>query len=238
MCLIVVKPIGVTLDENDLRSGFEKNPDGAGYMFTSGGKVRLKKGYFNFYNFYEELRSDLEANEKTSPFVIHFRLATRGYVNTSNCQPFRINSGLAFAHNGVLFGLDGYPKTQSDTAAFKNQILKNLPLGFHKHKAILTLLEIAISKLNKFVFLDNNGSIVILNEREGIWEDGLWYSNDSYKPIKQWFWLTEGVIEIAGKNTFCTRCYTEVEFTELYTTSSGKLCWNCAQETFYDEEGG
>jgi hypothetical protein len=35
---------------------------------------------------------------------------------------------------------------------------------------------------SKLVFLDRHGNHKIMNESKGIWDDGVWYSNDSYQP--------------------------------------------------------
>ncbi len=38
---------------------------------------------------------------------------------------------------------------------------------------------------SKMVFLDSDGDFSIINESKGITEDGVWYSNDSYKEVKK-----------------------------------------------------
>ena len=35
---------------------------------------------------------------------------------------------------------------------------------------------------SKLIFLDRHGNHNILNESKGVWDDGVWYSNTSYKP--------------------------------------------------------
>ena len=59
--------------------------------------------------------------------------------------------------------------------------MKGLPYDFYKNNTIMQLLEYSIGDRNKFVFLDNSGEFHILNEGAGIWDEGVWYSNMSYK---------------------------------------------------------
>jgi hypothetical protein len=35
---------------------------------------------------------------------------------------------------------------------------------------------------SKLIFLDRHGNHNIFNEHKGVWDDGVWYSNTSYKP--------------------------------------------------------
>jgi hypothetical protein len=46
---------------------------------------------------------------------------------------------------------------------------------------IIDLIEGRIG-YSKLVFLDRHGNHKIMNEHKGTWDDGVWYSNDSYKP--------------------------------------------------------
>ena len=38
---------------------------------------------------------------------------------------------------------------------------------------------------NKFIFLNALGGAAIINEDAGVWEEGCWFSNESFKPAKQ-----------------------------------------------------
>ena len=59
--------------------------------------------------------------------------------------------------------------------------MKGLPVDFVNNSSTMQLLEYSIGDRNKFVFLDITGQFHILNERAGRWDNGIWYSNDSYK---------------------------------------------------------
>jgi hypothetical protein len=53
-----------------------------------------------------------------------------------------------------------------------------------KNEAITKLVEKAIGSSNKFVLLNNKGEYKIINEKAGVWENGVWYSNSTYSYQK------------------------------------------------------
>jgi hypothetical protein len=59
---------------------------------------------------------------------------------------------------------------------FNRHILRGLPLGWDKNKCILTLIEAYVST-NKLVILNADASYTIINEGEGEWVEGIWFSN-------------------------------------------------------------
>jgi len=46
-------------------------------------------------------------------------------------------------------------------------------------------MEGAIGKNNKVVILDYKGDFVIFNEQEGVWENGVWFSNETFKTARK-----------------------------------------------------
>ena len=68
----------------------------------------------------------------------------------------------------------------SDSAIFA-QVFLDLPHDWYKRHNLRLLVELAIQRHNKMIFLDGAGEVTILNEDEGKWEDGVWYSNDHWK---------------------------------------------------------
>ena len=120
-----------------------------------------------------------------SDFILHFRYSTHG-VNTGlfNVHPFRVSERLVFAHNGVLDVNDDNKK--SDTQVFNETILQKLKPNFLNSSAVCSLIEGFIGS-DKLVFLHNDGRSVILNEGNGHWKGGVWFSNTTYKkytPVK------------------------------------------------------
>lgn len=126
-------------------------------------------------------------NNLESPFLIHFRIATHGTVDTFNCHPFFINKNLTFIHNGIISGI-GTDKLMSDTQLFNEKILKKLPKDFYKKEEYKLLIEKFIVG-SKLITLDINGDVAIFNESSGHWKDGVWFSNNSYSYAKTVYYM-------------------------------------------------
>ena len=115
MCVVVYKPKGKKMPkEQTLLDCFLANPDGAGYMFQKDKKVKIKKGFMTFEEFYKSLMDDYSVVGKNTDFVLHFRISTQGGVNKPLCHPYPISkkmedlkqleceSDIGLAHNGII----------------------------------------------------------------------------------------------------------------------------------------
>lgn len=178
MCIAIYKPEGKVIPYETLKRCFTANPDGAGYMFHKNGKLHVFKGYFTMDEFWKAYKRD-----QKKECVIHFRIKTHGLINEENCHPYRVNDDLAFVHNGVISGYSDVHK--SDTWLFNEDIVQ----PFVRRWGNLEIFEDPIKKLienrigySKLIFMDNLGNTKIFNEDKGNWDDGVWYSNTSYKP--------------------------------------------------------
>jgi len=177
MCLAIYKPTESHIIKRQLRTGFRNNPDGAGFMFAADNKLHIRKGFFSFRSFYKAYRQ-AERENPQSDFVIHFRIATSGVVDAYSCHPFYVHKNLGFVHNGVFKGFGG--KILSDTQHYNQTILQTYPKDFIYHKKIIKKLFEFCGYFNKLVFLNNKGESLIIGELNGIWDDDVWYSNDTY----------------------------------------------------------
>lgn len=177
MCLAILKPAGVIVPDEHLRNGWIGNPDGAGYGYVKDGKTVAVKGFGKLSKFMEAYKKDAEANP-TSPFIIHFRIRSMGDSSAGNTHPFPIEGGLLI-HNGTLSGTGAvYGAGPSDTALFADMFKSNLTFDFvQEHKDELN----RICASNKLVMLYDNGTYQIVNDTLGVWVDGVWYSNNSYR---------------------------------------------------------
>lgn len=192
MCIIAVKPLALPMWQDDtIETMFNRNPDGAGLMWTEEGKVVIKKGFMKVKDLLKFLHS---RNWKDVPVVMHFRIGTAGPNNQLNCHPYALFQpneiecvcDVGFAHNGILHDYNPpRPSEINDTQVFARTILDHLPKRFMANDAICTLLEHE-SKGNRLAFLDGKGRIKML----GNWieDDGYYYSNSSYKPYKPVSW--------------------------------------------------
>jgi hypothetical protein len=179
MCIAIYKPKNKLISEATLAQCFKANDDGAGFLIAKDKKLIMKKGFFTFDEFYGAWKK--YENEQA---LIHFRIKTHGDLTKDNCHPFMVNSGLGFIHNGVIagFGKDN----MSDTNHFNNEILRPLVAKYGNQilfePGIKTLIENKIG-YSKLAFLDRHGNVNLFNESKGVWDNEVWYSNSSYKPL-------------------------------------------------------
>ena len=172
-----MKSANKKINKATLRRCYDANPDGAGFMYAEDKQLHVKKGYFTFKEFYKEYRPHGDKQ-----VLIHFRIKTHGPINKDNCHPFLVNSGLGFIHNGIISGYGSNSK--SDTIEFNESILQKI-VAKHGNNSLfddpmVELIENVIG-YSKLVFLDRHGNYTIMNENKGNWNDGVWYSNMSWK---------------------------------------------------------
>lgn len=196
MCIAIYKPEGKVLSQDTLKECYDNNPDGAGFMYAENKKLHIEKGFFSFDSFYKAYRV-----HEHKQAVLHFRIKTHGKIDTTNCHPFAVNNAVGFVHNGIINGFGD--ANHSDTIGFNNAILQPL---VHKwgnlalfQDPIIDLIEGRIG-YSKLVFLDRHGNHKIMNEGKGDWDDGVWYSNNSYKPYVAPVTLYKGK-DYSWKNT-------------------------------------
>lgn len=187
MCVILVKEKGIELPTKKvLKCCWERNPDGAGFMFNDYDKVVIMKGFMTFEEFYLRLQT---ANEfyhlKEKGLVIHFRIATSGLKDKGNCHPYPISNDnldlrksfitteLGIAHNGIIRSYNGKDKILNDTQLFiKNDLfeLNSLDKKFYKNVIFQSMIERLIDG-SRLVFLNKKGEIIKL---------GKWFHNGNY----------------------------------------------------------
>jgi len=178
MCIAIYKPANLEISREVLQQCFNSNPDGAGFVYVKDKQLVMEKGFFTFDSFYEAYSQVMQYQA-----LIHFRIKTHGKVDEVNCHPFMVNDKFAFIHNGTI---SGHGNTEfSDTYMFNEEVLKPM-VSAYGIKALFkpfikTLLEDYIG-WSKLAFLDSRGNFIIMNESKGEWNEGVWYSNSSYKP--------------------------------------------------------
>lgn len=179
MCIAILNTAG-TIKQKTFKHCWDNNPDGGGMAYAKDGKIKIVKElkcWKELYKQYEVVRAENPA----ANILLHFRIATHGKINETNCHPFLVNKGLGFIHNGMIYGKGlEVSKEFSDTYLFNQTILKRLPQNFLKNEAILKLLEEYIG-FSKVIFLTGGNDWAILNEDSGHWNGDNWYSNSSYK---------------------------------------------------------
>jgi len=180
MCIAINKPENVLIPHKHLEESWKRNDDGAGFMYAEDGKLYIEKGFMSFDHFMQAYTP-----HEAKPAVVHFRITTHGTPNQSNTHPFRVGKTLGFVHNGIISNVNcSTDKTRSDTSHFNEQYLQKMYArdpDFISDPILAELISKYIDR-SKLIFLDAEGNSTILNESYGKWDNGVWYSNQSYQP--------------------------------------------------------
>lgn len=175
MCIAIYDPSNKPMSEETWNRCFTSNPDGCGIAYKHPEKgIQIIKSMTNdLYNTYKEIATN-------HPVLVHFRIATHGSKNLCNCHPFYTSNGDAIIHNGIITGYGDEKRDRSDTRDFIKTIIDQLPKKWYNNTAICSLIEGGIG-YSKMVVMTKEGKVKILNESSGSWDDGKWWSNNSYK---------------------------------------------------------
>lgn len=202
MCIIAYVEKGKEMPSKEiLQTMFNNNNDGCGFAYICKDMVQIKKGFFVFDEFYNELTKSLEKVPTTqSPYLLHFRITTQGGTRASNCHPFpsssklkrlkqtRATTKIAIAHNGIIpeYSQAKWGATTSDTMDFiqdfASPLIDNNTSWWQgaKGKAIKKALkEVAQSKL---AILGNDGHCELIGDF--VQDGGVYYSNTTYKTSR------------------------------------------------------
>lgn len=194
MCIIITKNKNVSLpDKETLKTCYSRNPDGCGYAFTKNGFVYIKKGFFDFETFYNDLIKNVN---KENAAILHFRITTHGGTSAALTHPFCINKNfnfittqrcktkIAVAHNGILFLTSNAKKPHSDTTLFIKKYLSEIikkPIDLKNHNKI-AIINNLIGSNNRFAFLTTDNLITL--GKGWIYNNGCYFSNKSYEEFK------------------------------------------------------
>ena len=102
MCVIVTSQADTMPSLTQLARMSDANPDGAGIAWHDGQRLHRYRNEDNMKTL--AFIMDHWQSLETSPFLLHFRLATHGRVCTGNTHPFRFSKGDRtgfIAHNGI-----------------------------------------------------------------------------------------------------------------------------------------
>lgn len=172
MCLLIVKPAGLSVDTDCLYNAALAHPHGAGIAWSNGSRVSIEKDHAPDI---DDLVARLETLQEF-PALVHFRYATHGSVSVDNTHPFELPNGWAAAHNGVFHNVKPVGD-ESDTRAFLRSYVAPLVERDALAAGLPLLEQLALG--NRLAVLSPDGKATIVGERLGLWRCGVWYSNDS-----------------------------------------------------------
>lgn len=184
MCLIIVgkaETLRATLLDTPglLADIYRSNPDGIGIMYASVRGLRIFKKLPKNSQEARHFLSRMPGDERN--LAVHFRWTTHGHTNKDNCHPYTVVEGeCAMMHNGVLRTGNSADTSKSDTWHFIKDYLQTgvaMAPGLVHDAGFRALVKDFIGNTNRFVFMTNDGQVSIVNSKEGIEHNGLWFSN-------------------------------------------------------------
>lgn len=188
MCLIIHKPVGVTVPVDLILNAIDDNPDGTGIMWrdTSGKLLDYKVMPGDWAAPGEHVAKVVNQDLATVEVGIHFRWRTHGPITPEMTHPYRLpgDRGLLM-HNGVLsqFLDKDYPGSDriSDTLYYVQKHLADAPLA--DVADFWTKVGNHIGG-NRFLVMDTKGQFLRVNP--GLWSKykGLYLSNTYSIPEK------------------------------------------------------
>lgn len=184
MCLLTFMPEYVTPDPDRFDVAAVSNPDGFGWAIVDGKRIIRGRG-MNYDQVFEHFSNT--RRRFPGPAMFHFRWATHGVEDTSNCHPFTVgrDEQTVVGHNGILPVEVPKGSKRSDTAEFALNV-------FPSAAGTVAMLDMADylkewedwARGSKLVFLtanpDAKSNFYILNEADGHWDKDMWWSNHSY----------------------------------------------------------
>jgi hypothetical protein len=186
MCLLTFLPAGVQPDTGALRHGTYGNDEGHGFAIVAGDHLVIGRGMDaeTMIAVFAEARR----RHRQGPALFHSRLATHGRSALENCHPFPVGADerTVLAHNGVF--PETVPRARGDARSDTRVVAEEFLPAFGSLRTRGTRLRFQrwMTPTNKVVILTVDRRFTerayILNENCGIWDGGIWYSNDGYLP--------------------------------------------------------
>ena len=208
MCIIIAKKTGIIYDkeiiEKNVSNAWDNNPDGAGIAFKKKNedKILITKGIFSLDKLLVVLKTlDIE---KEDELIIHLRISTSGLVDKRNTHPFVITNDLEeitdfqvqyvkkpiLAHNGIFSKFTRTQSIYNDTVWFIKDFLsfKYINLFLQEDIKNFEFLFSAILGDNKLALLYPDNDMQIVNKDTFIEENGILYSNGSFRKYNRFNW--------------------------------------------------
>lgn len=177
MCIIIYSPkSGEMLPVDWFNEAMEWNDDGMSLTYVQDGEFKIIKTLLRGDIIYDEYK---RAHREGFDCIIHMRITTHGKTTLENCHPFALNENEVFFHNGQIFFGRKLPEDTVDTKHFGENILRHMPDNWRELPEVVFMLEQFLTD-SKVVILNRQGEVTILNEKNGYWDKGIWFSALTY----------------------------------------------------------
>lgn len=163
---------------NLIESIYKSNQDGLGLMYINKRGLKIVKVLPKTVDDFRNVIINMPDDDRQ--MALHARMQTHGEIDTLNCHPYVVAEGrVALMHNGILATGNDKDTTRSDTWHFVEDFLSGpvsrYPDLIHD-KQFLAMLGEMIDN-NRFVFMDNQGQLAIVNKEHGVTHKNLWFAN-------------------------------------------------------------
>lgn len=187
MCIAIVSSPGNIISDEVFDRCWRNNGDGFGMAWINKitGEVEVDKGWMVKDGAKAKYKEVADAMKNADRYMLlHFRAATVGTVDPSNCHPFKVKGGVMI-HNGT-FWRDG--KAKKSDSQLLAEILHN-----ELHYANLSGNKDKYQEAfgyNRVAFLFKDNKHIIFSEeyngaegQYGQWNNGIWYSNGGWRGL-------------------------------------------------------
>lgn len=208
MCIIVVKEKNAKMPSfSTLKTCFENNSDGAGFMFAYANKVYIYKGFMKYETFELKVKNVLKKYGDKLSMCFHFRISTQAGKRADCTHPYRLSNDMndlrklndkcdiGICHNGIIdltsdYGVYSFVEKKY----IKNNIDYNDTMKFiTDYLSLIIESQTDLKNGNKLKLIEKltNSRLAIMTGDgviyrlglEWLCDGGIWYSNTSYlKP--------------------------------------------------------
>lgn len=181
MCLLIYAMPNHNIPVEHLREAAASNPDGFGFAIRTRKRI-ITHRTMEIDDAIERWNYERTRN-MSAHALFHLRITTHGGTNVENCHPFIVEDGVVLAHNGMLPIKE--KEGMSDTRQFATEWLPYMGVDVLDDPDEFSEIE-RFAQGSKMVILSNSDKLskplYMVNERDGHWNNGIWYSNYSYEP--------------------------------------------------------
>jgi hypothetical protein len=184
MCLLITQSQhSPKLSDAWLEDFYDYNSDGVGVMYVNNGNLVIEKVLpENAHQFVAFYREHIEGRD----CAFHLRMRTHGDTDLENCHPYEVLNqaehgiDLWLMHNGVLATGNSKDTSKSDTWHYIRDYLRPMLAdnpGYAFTQGFADIIGTHIGSSNKFVLMDDQGRVAVINRSSGVYWAGLWLSN-------------------------------------------------------------